>query len=314
MERRDRLITSAMLTKRHKFAKEAISDYEVEPPRRSYDQFAVKNLKYTHQTELMEYWKKGIRAIMFPIYFVDGLSDYTFKFPYMISDMDKSFLKALQATLNNEPRAINHPCAFKEVPSERQRLLAITDHTPSLPETMSTDIPSYEDLKQARLQYDEEMAPFQTALQRRTSELTLTTAPPVETFAPLEIATMKIEQAAEADYQRRNDATSDILAFCEDLLKAQLFEGKIYDGLSDVEKKIFEAEVNTPPPRERIEWLADKLDSHQNLTYEKFLNNLCFVHVQNVVVDGEVTKQYVLNYVHQKHLMPCKYENRIIFT
>ena len=306
MERRDRMVAAAMLTKRHKYAKDAISDYEVEPPRRSYDQFAVKNLKYNHQVDLMEYWKKGIKAIMFPIYYVDGLSDYFFKFPYMTSDMDKSFLKAVQATLNEEPTAVNYPCAFKEAPSERQRLLTITDHPPSLPETMSSDIPSFEAFKQTRLEYDAEQAPFQTMLQRRTSELTLTTAPPVETFAPLEIAKLKIEQAAEADFQRRNDATSNILAFSEDLLKAQLFEGNIYNGLSDVEKKIFQAEVNTPPPRETIEWLAAKLESHHNLTYEKFLNNLCFVHVENVVVDGEVTKKYVQNYVHQKHLMPRK--------
>ena len=306
MERRDRLVASAMLTKKHKYAKEAISDYEIEPPRRSYDQFAVKNLKYNHQVDVMEYWKKGIRAIMFPINYLDGLSDLFFKFPYMTSDVDKTFIKAVQATLENEPTAVNHPCTFREAPSERQRLLAITNHPPSLPETMSTDIPSFEELKQARLEYDEDQAPFQTVLQRRTSELTLTTAPPVETFAPLEIATLKIEQAVEADHHRRKEATSDILAFSEDLLKAQLFEGRIYNGLSDVEKKIFQAEVNTPPPRERIEWLANKLESQHNLTYEKFLNNLCFVHVQNVVVDGEVTKKYVMNYVHQKHLMPRK--------
>ena len=307
MERRDRLVAAAMLTRKHKYAKEGVIDYEIEPPRRkSYDDFAVNNLKYRHQEELMRYWKKAIIANIAPQKYLNGLSDYNFKFPYMIGDPERTFLKAVQATLEDEPRAEGFPCAFRQVPEERQKLRDITRYKPSLPETISTDIPSFEDRKQARLEYDEEMAPFQTMLQRRTSELTLSTAPPVETMTPMVIASKKIEQAAEADYQKKKKAESDVLKFAEDILKAQLFEGDIYNGLTDEEKEVFRATVDTAPPYESIEWLVNKLEGHQNLTFEIFVNNLCFIHVNTFYTDGKRKKKFVLNYVHEKHLIPRK--------
>ena len=306
LERRDRLVAAAMLTREHKFAKGAIADYEIEPPRRSYDQYAVRNLKYRHQEELMHYWKKGIRAMQWHIRYLDGFSDYEFKFPYMINDTDKSFLKAVQATLEKEPLAIGYPCAYKEDPAEKTRLQQLKTGRATLPETMSSEIPSFDDWKQARLQYTEKQASFQTVLQRRTSELTLTSAPPVEAMTPLMIAKLKIEQTAESDFQKKQTATADVLTFAENILQAQLFKGSIYDGLTEEEKEIFQETVNTVPPRERIEWLVDKLERVHDLTYEMFLNNISFVHVQNSFADGKCDKEFVLNYIHQKHLVPCK--------
>ena len=90
----------------------------------------------------------------------------------------------------------------------------------------------------------------------------------------MKIAALKIEQAAEADYQKKKEDSSDVLAFAEDILKAQLFEGRIYDGLTEEEKEFFRDTVNQAPPYESIEWLVNKLESHQNLTYEIFVNNL----------------------------------------
>ena len=304
MERRDRLVAAAMLTREHKMAKESIIDYEAEPPRRSYDQFAVRNQRFKHQQELAEYWRLQIRALSHPLKFLDGLADYNFKFPYMTNDVDKTFLRGLQAALEEEPRARGYPCVFRENPQERQRLLQITQNEPTLPETLSSEIPSFEDARQARLEYGENQASFQHMLQRKTSELTLSSAPPVETFTPLKIASLKIEQAAEADWRKKESASGDVLTFAEDILKAQLFEGKIYDGLTEEEKEIFQATVNQVPPLDRIEWLVDKLESHQNLTYEIFVNNLCFIHVQNSYADGKKSREFVLNYVHQKHLIP----------
>ena len=309
MERRDRLVAAAMLLKEHRFAKEAIIDYEIEPPRRSYDQYAVRNQKYRHQQELAEYWELQIKALCHPMKFLDGLADYNWKFPYMTNDVEKKFLRGLQAALEEEPRAKGYPCVFKSDPQERQRLLQITQNEPSLPETMSSEIPSFEDARQARLEYNDKRAPFQHMLQRRTSELTLSSAPPVETMTQLKIASLKIEQAAEADWQKKQTASGDVLTFAEDILKAQLFQGKIYDGLTEEEKEIFQETVNQVPPLDRIEWLVDKLESHENLTYEIFVNNLCFIHVQNSYADGKKTRQFVLNYVHQKHLVPRKYKN-----
>ena len=96
------------------------------------------------------------------------------------------------------------------------------------------------------------------------------------------------------------------MKFAEDILKAQLFEGDIYDGLTEEEKEAFRDIVDTAPPMESIEWLVNKLESHQNLSFEIFVNNLCFIHVNNFYEEGKATKGFVLNYVHQKHLLPRK--------
>ena len=97
-----------------------------------------------------------------------------------------------------------------------------------------------------------------------------------------------------------------MLAFVEDILKAQLFTGKIFDGLTDQEKAAFRETVDVQPSAERVEWLVNKFQNQYNFTYEVFINILCFIHTEATV--GAIrTKRFVMNYIHEKHLLPRKY-------
>ena len=146
---------------------------------------------------------------------------------------------------------------------------------------------------------------MQVHLQRRTSELTLNTVPSVEVLTQLQITAAKMENRVSAD-KKRDAQNENILAFTEDILKAQLLKGSIFEGFSEEEKAVFREQVDLPPSEARIEWLGTKLYKTTNLSYEVFLNILCHVHVESTVGDRP-TKKFVANYVHQKHMLRCKY-------
>ena len=167
----------------------------------------------------------------------------------------------------------------------------------------SEEVTTYEESREEIWNMTEERAPFQVNLQRRTSELTLSSAPPVETMTQLQISAEKAAARAEAD-RRRDKDNQDVLNFVEDILKAHIGQGKIYNGFTGEEKRAFNEAINVAPPEERVDWLANKLMMTENLTYEIFLNTLCFVHSEVIPGDPRRRRRYTLNYVHQKHVLP----------
>ena len=166
--------------------------------------------------------------------------------------------------------------------------------------------PSFEESKALFWAYTENQAPMQVNLQRRTSELTLNTPPAVQTMTQLQIAAAKAAAKVSED-KKRDKKYENVLAFTEEIIKAQLFQGDIYDGFSNEEKEVFKEQVNTPPADGRIEWLGTKLYRTTNLSYEVFVNILCYCHVESTVGDNP-TKRFVQNYVHQKHMLKRKYQ------
>ena len=111
----------------------------------------------------------------------------------------KNPLKDLYEALGENPRNQRYPSVMKLDDHSKQEIDTLTEEAYSTefflesPRTAHEET-TYQQRSRLRLEYPPERAPVQFKLQKRTSELSLTTTPPVQNFTPLQLAAAKIPE------------------------------------------------------------------------------------------------------------------------
>ena len=316
MEKRDLLIAAAEVSGEHAYAEYNIELYEADPPNELV-QSDLRQIRFNYQQQIADYNKHRLQGILVDITNgINGMTLYKRKFPLMILDDEDRFRKLLQETLKKSYG--NYTASGVALPSIRR------EHTPDDDgeEIVTLSREAFEDdwtgprnefeaqqshhqREQARLEYPEERAPFQYALQKKTSEVTLTTPPVIRQMSELQIQTSRSRAERERENQaelRGEDSRKRfaILNETEDLMRAQLKKGRFYSVLTEVQKKDFDSILEKSPPREQVTWLVRKLQSTVR-EYPQFVELMTFCHVQK---EGDDGFKFVINYVHQNYILP----------
>ena len=118
----------------------------------------------------------------------------------MTIDPQKQFRIALRDALKQTPNALQFPSVMKNRDEETQsQMEALTRE--SISDTFFMEEPRTEfesktrsQRDQLRLEYPPEKAPAQFSLQKRTSHLTLTTAPAIQHMTPLQLKASQVQE------------------------------------------------------------------------------------------------------------------------
>ena len=315
MEKRDLLIAAADVSGDHAYAEYNIELYEADEPSED-AQNEIRQLRYDYQQQIAGYNRYRLQGILVDISNgIDGMHSYERKFPLMVIDNEDRFRKNLQEALKKDP-SVSY--SGIQLPSVRREFTPEDDgqELSTLSREAFTDVwtgprndfeaqQSHSQEEKARLEWEEDQAPFQYALQKRTSEVTLTTVPTVNIMSERQIqaSRSRADKNREESAEFRGEDTKkrfEILNETEDLMRAQLKKGRFYSSLTEVQKKDFDQILATSPPRERIEWLVKKLTSSV-FDYEQFVEIMTFCHVEK---DDENDFKFVLNYCHQNFILP----------
>ena len=312
MEKRDLLVAAADLSGEHAYAEYNIDLYEADEPTTGIDN-ELRQLRFDYQEQLARYNKQRLQGILVDISNgIDGMRTYQKKFPLMVIDDLDHFRKALQEALKDQPNVGRSgetlPSVRRERDDDGTELATLSreafDDEWDGPRNEFEASQSLAQQEQARLEYPEERAPFQYALQKRTSEVSLATPPAVSSMTQSQIAASRVRAEREQTQASETRGESDRKSFAilnetEDLMRAQLKKGRFYVALSAEQKRQFNEVLQISPPQERIEWLVSKLQSVK--LYSQFLDLITFCHVQKF---GENNFEYVLNYIHQDFILP----------
>ena len=118
----------------------------------------------------------------------------------MVIDPQKTFRMALRDALNETPSGDRFPSVMKYRDEETQSQLETLTRE-SISENFFMEEPRTEfesktrsQRDQLRLEYPPEKAPAQFSLQKRTSQLTLSTAPAIEHMTPLQLKASQVQE------------------------------------------------------------------------------------------------------------------------
>ena len=319
MEKRDLLITAAVTSGEHAYAEYNIELYEADEPLDG-NQSAIRNLRYEYQQQIMDFNYDRLQGILVDISRgIDGMFLYEKKFPNMMIDREEQFRKDLQETVNNDPVDDKATKAGVKLPSVRRETSSSAELAAEIM-TLSHEAfddewegprndfeaqQSFSQKEQVRLRYTRNQASFQHDLQKKTSEVTLSVQPTIQSMSELQIqaSRSRADKRREETTEARGEDTKKrfaILNETEDLMRAQLKKGRFYAALSEAQKRDYNKILSTPPPKERVEWLVNKLAT-KIFVYEQFVEMITFCHVEKEDNDGF---KFVLNYVHQDFILP----------
>ena len=198
LEQRDMLVAAAMYTKIHHYAEHFIDLYEVAPPTEA-EKDSPKGLRWKLQENLEFLWSDKVEAYHYSVAGgISGMTMYLEKFKYLGIDPEKRFRASLKDAMSQDPRNRNHPTVMSVDAHSKQAIEQVTRL--SLSDTFVLDVPrtrveqqTFREREQLRLEYPPERAPAQHHLQKRTSELSLSVAPNVESLTPIQLAAERVQ-------------------------------------------------------------------------------------------------------------------------
>ena len=155
------------------------------------------------------------------------------------------------------------------------------------PRTNHEERLTFQHRNQLRLEYPKERAEAQYTLQKRTSELTLSTTPPVQNFTTLQLQADRVQVLKIRD--RNSDSKKfTILDEAKRMMMAHNGKGEFYKSLSDKNRREFDEIRQKPATQHHIEWLVGKFKD-VDLDYQSkclmiriFFENLQFVNCSNL--------------------------------
>ena len=313
MEKRDLLITAADLSEDHAYAEYNIELYEADEPTPGAGS-EIRQLRYEYQQQIADFCRRKLQGILVDIsYGITGMALYRQKFPEMMIDGDDQFRKTLQEALKDEFKIGRNgnklPCIRQTYAAEEgEEMMTLSreafDEEWTGPRNEFEAGQSHQQAVQTRLEWPEEKAPFQFALQKRTSEVTLTMQPLVRHLTQVQLEASRIRadirQEKNAAFRGENPKkTFAILNEMEDLMRAQIKKGRFYTALNEDQKAHFNEVLDTPPPPESVTWLTEKLQTVSE--FSSFMEIMTHCHVQK---SGTDDFNFVMNYVHQNFVLP----------
>ena len=274
LEQRDMIVTAAMDSKIQMYAETYVLWYESEYPDSSEDKIVKQQRRY-FQDNLNHLWSDKLKAYHYSIAGgIDGMKAYCDKFTFLGIDPEKTFRKMLREALLEDPRNQRHPSVMKEN-DEMKRVLEQTTRE-SLSEDFFVEFPrteverqTFHQRQQLRLEYPPERAPAQYRLQKRTSELTLSTPPTVQSLTPLQIVENR------TDRLRQQSKTADKKKFStldetQNIMRAHKKQGELYKSFSEEHRAAFNKIRKEKPTETHRKWLMDKL-SEPDMDYQRKL-------------------------------------------
>ena len=187
----------------------------------------------------------------------------------------------MRDALGENPKNQKFPTVMRLDDHTRDDIEALTtasyssDYFVESPRTQHEERLTYQQRNQLRLEYPPERAPTQHLLQKRTSELTLSTTPPVQNFTRLQLQADRIQELKIKD--RHSDTRKfAILDEAKRMMLAHNEKGEFYKSLSDKNRRDFDEIRRKPATKHHVEWLVDKLKDI-DLDYQSKLLQIKFV-------------------------------------
>ena len=271
LEQRDMIVTAAMTSKVQMYAENYVLWYESEYPDSNEDRVAKQQRRY-FQENLRHLWEDKLRAYHYSIAGgIDGMGMYCRKFKFLGIDPDKVFRQSLRAAMLENPRNQRHPTVMKENEDLKKCLEQTTRE--SLSEDFFVEHPrselermSFQQRQQLRLEYPPERAPAQYHLQRRTSELTLSTPPTVQSLTPIQIVANRTNMLRQQS-KRTEKKKFSLLDETQKIMRAHKKQGELYRGLSAELQEEFDRIRREQPTNTHKRWLISKL-SEADMDYQ----------------------------------------------
>lgn len=275
LEQRDMIVTAAMHSKVQMYAETYVLWYESEFPESNEDKVAKQQRRY-FQENLCHLWADKLQAYHYSIAGgIDGMGMYCRKFKFLGIDPDKSFRQSLREAMRDDPRNLRHPTVMKENEDLKKCLEQTTRE--SLSEDFFVEHPrtemermTFNQRQQLRLEYPPERAPAQYHLQKRTSELSLSTPPTVQSLTPLQIVANRTNMLRQQS-KRTDTKKFSLLDEAQKIMRAHKKQGELYKGFSEENRAAFNEIRKIPPSKTHHKWLINKL-SETDMDYQSKFN------------------------------------------
>ena len=287
LEQRDMIVTAAMHSKVQMYAETYILWYESEFPDSNEDRVAKQQRRY-FQENICHLWSDRLIAYHYSIAGgIDGMSMYYKKFQFLGVDPDKVFRKALREAMLEIPKNVKHPSIMRDDEELRRSLEQTTKE--SLSEDFFAEHPrsemermTFNQRQQLRLEYPPDRAKTQYHLQKRTSELTLSTPPTVQSLTPIQIVANRTDMLREQS-KRGDTKKFSILDETQKIMRAHKKQGELYRNFSEEHREAFNDIRRQEPSKTHHDWLISKL-SETDMDYQsKYFKRLFKLKINKVV-------------------------------